>query len=92
MIYVLSKCPPRSLSLLVKLTATTSLTSVTTLALLDSGATGMFVSCEFVQKHDLETIPLPQPIPVHNVDGTPNENGSIMEDVEALLTFGQHME
>src|SRR5258708_18492472 len=38
------------------------LTSISMSALLDSGATGMFINWSFVQKHQLETTPLPQPI------------------------------
>ncbi|KAF8341979.1 uncharacterized protein EI90DRAFT_2831196, partial [Cantharellus anzutake] len=76
------------LNLTVKLTALTSLTSVSISALLDSGATRNFISPEFIQKHNLETTP----IPVHNVNGTPNENGAITEELEALLTFGWHTE
>ncbi|KAF8310226.1 uncharacterized protein EI90DRAFT_3139841 [Cantharellus anzutake] len=57
-IYVLSKQPPRSLNLAVKLTTLTSLATVSVSALLDSGATGNFVSPEFVRKHGLETTPL----------------------------------
>ena len=87
-IYVLSNHSPRSLNLTVKLTTLTSLASVSVSALLDSGATGIFVSPEFVRRHKLETTPLPRPIPVRNVDGTPNENGAITEELEALLTFG----
>src|SRR5258707_6439738 len=52
----------------------------------------MFVNRAFAQKHKLETHPLPNPVPVHNVDGTPNENGSITEEVEVILWYGQHME
>src|SRR5258707_439771 len=52
----------------------------------------MFVNRAFAQKHKLETSPLPNPVPVHNVDGTPNKNGSIMEEVEVILRYGQHME
>src|SRR5260221_5562042 len=52
----------------------------------------MFVNRAFAQKHKLETCPLPNPVPVHNVDGTSNENGSIMEEVEVILQYGQHME
>src|SRR5260221_5135815 len=76
----------------VELRTTTSLCSISTSALLDSGATGMFVNRAFAQKHKLETRPLPNPVPVHNVDGTPNENGSITEEVEVILWYGQHME
>jgi len=56
-------------------------------ALLDSGTTGMFINCTFVQKHKLETQPLPNPVPVHNVNGAPNENGSIMEEVKVIQSF-----
>ena len=52
----------------------------------------MFVNQAFAQKHKLETCPLPNPVPVHNIDGTPNENGSITEEVEVILQYGQHTE
>src|SRR5258708_1115366 len=52
----------------------------------------MFVNRAFAQKDKLETCPLPNPVPVHNVDGTPNKNGSIMEEVKVILQYGQHME
>ena len=52
----------------------------------------MFISQDFVRRHSLETTPLPGPIPVHNVDGTPKENGFITEEVEALLRIGSHEE
>src|SRR5258708_5147192 len=52
----------------------------------------MFINQSFVQKHQLETIPLPQPVLVHNVDGSANENGSVMEEVHITLHFGGHSE
>ncbi len=90
-IYILSKSAC-TLNMSVELRTTTSLHSVSTSTLLDSGATGMFVNQAFAQKHKLETHPLPNPVPVHNVDGTPNENGSITEEVEVILWYGQHTE
>src|SRR5260221_2020093 len=89
-IYVPSKNSPHSLNIQVKLTSLTSLASVSMSALLDSGATGMFINRSFMQKHQLETTPLPQPILVCNVDGSPNENGSVMEEVHVTLRFGHH--
>src|SRR6266404_1262564 len=89
-IYVLSKNSPCSLNIQVELTSLTSLASVSTSMLLDSGATGMFINQSFMQKHQLETTPLPQPILVCNVDGSPNENGSVMEEVHVTLRFGRH--
>src|SRR5258708_7701961 len=79
-IYVLSKNSPCSLNIQVKLTSLTSLASISTSTLLDSGATGMFINQSFMQKHQLETTPLPQPVLVCNIDGSPNENGSVMEE------------
>src|SRR5258706_16083312 len=91
-IYVLSKNSPCSLNIQVELTSLTSLTSVSTSVLLDSGATGMFINQSFVQKHQLETTPLPQPVLIHNIDGSPNENRSVMEEVHITLCFGCHSE
>src|SRR6266481_9007587 len=61
-IYVLSKNSPCSLNIQVELTSLTLLASISTSVLLDSGATGMFINWSFVQKHQLETTPLPQPV------------------------------
>src|SRR5258708_5489169 len=91
-IYILLKNSPHSLNIQVKLTSLTSLTSVSTSALLDSRATSMFINQSFVQKHQLETTPLPQPVLVHNVDGSANENRSVMEEVHVTLCFRCHSE
>src|SRR5258707_1666335 len=90
--YILLKTSPHSLTLQVELTPPTSLTSITTSTLLDSGATGMFINQDFMWRHWLETTPLPQPVLLRNVDGSTNEHGSIMEEVHALLCFRQHSE
>src|SRR5258707_13173591 len=87
-IYILSKNSPRSLNIQVELTSLTSLASVSTSALLDSRATGMFINQSFMQKHQLETTLLPQPILMRNVNSSPNENGSVTEEVHITLHFG----
>src|SRR5258708_6150985 len=89
-IYVLSKNSPHSLNIQVELTSLTSLASVSTSTLLDSGATGMFINRSFMQKHQLETTPLPQPVLICNIDSSLNENGSVMEEVHVTLCFGCH--
>src|SRR3979490_2479193 len=61
-------------------------------ALLDSGATGMFIDIEFVWAKRLKTRRLPRAIPVYNIDGTPNEAGSIKEEVDLICTYGNHTE
>src|SRR5258706_4796057 len=91
-IYVLSKNSPCSLNIQVKLTSLTSLASISTSVLLDSRATGMFINQSFMQKHQLETTPLPQPVLVCNIDSSPNENGSVMEEVHVTLHFRCHSE
>src|SRR5260370_9765212 len=91
-IYVLSKNSPRSLNIQVELTSLTSLASISMSMLLDSRATGMFINWSFMQKHQLETTLLPQPVLMHNIDGSPNENGSVMEEVHITLCFRHHSE
>ena len=46
-------------------------------ALLDSGAEGIIVDQNFATKHDLTLRTLVRPIPVRNVDGTPNSKGPV---------------
>src|SRR5258706_15280671 len=91
-IYVLSKNSPCSLNIQVELTSLTSLASVSMSMLLDSRATGMFINRSFMQKHQLETTPLPQPVLVCNVNSSLNENRSVMEEVHVTLRFGCHSE
>ena len=64
----------------------------TVTVLLDNGATGMFINQEFVRHNNLETCPLPEAIPVYNVDGATNRNGSIHKVYEAILEIGTHSE
>jgi hypothetical protein len=61
-------------------------------ALLDSGATGLFIDQSFVKYHNLNTRKLQRAVPVYNVDGTLNKNGSIQEEVDLTLIFENHTE
>jgi Zinc knuckle./Retroviral aspartyl protease. len=61
-------------------------------ALLDCGATGLFIDTGYVEKHRLNTRTLTRPIPVNNVDGTPNEAGPITEIVNLILRYQDHSE
>jgi len=47
--------------------------TVETLALIDSGAGGKFIDQNFAKNSGFETHKLEHPIPVYNVDGTPNK-------------------
>src|SRR5882724_10657497 len=59
-------------------------------ALIDSGATSMFIDIEFVRSKNIQTHRLPRAIPVYNVDGTPNEAGHITEVVDLIVQYKDH--
>jgi len=61
-------------------------------ALVDCGATGLFIDREYVKSNRLPTKKLSRPIPVFNVDGTANEAGSISEVVELIICYEKHSE
>ena len=61
-------------------------------AMVDTGAMGDFIDQDFVQNAKLPTRKLLQLIPVYNVDGTPNEAGSIHEVVDMIMTYSGHSE
>jgi len=61
-------------------------------ALLDSGATGNFIDRDFVRMKGINTRSISRPIPVYNVDGSPNEAGQISEVVDVVLHYKTHSE
>src|SRR5262245_65906570 len=63
-----------------------------TQALLDCGATGLFISKDYAKKEQIETKKLSTPIPVRNVDGTLNEAGPIAEVADVILRYKGHSE
>ena len=82
----------RSLTLKVELVTTDTGEVKSVWALLDSGATGMFIDREYVKANRLSTQTLSSPIPVRNIDRTPNEAGSVTEVVELVLRYKNHSE
>jgi len=60
--------------------------------LLDSGATGLFMSKKCTEKAGFKLIKLGRPIIVRNIDGTGNSRGSITHKVEVNLYFKGHVE
>jgi len=61
-------------------------------ALLDSGATGNFIDKDFVRVKSISTRNISRPIPVFNVDGSPNEARQISEVVNVVLRYKTHSE
>lgn len=61
---------------------------VKTSALIDSGAGGEFVSEQFVKQNNLHVTELNKPVPVFNVDGTPNHCGAITQSIWLDIRIG----
>jgi len=65
---------------------------VTVKALLDSGATGMFVDRKLMEKHGFRMEKLDRPSKVTNVNGTDNIRESITHKIECNIYYRGHVE
>src|SRR3979490_571391 len=63
---------------------------ISTNGLVDSGAEGMFLDSTWVHANNINTKKLRTPIPVYNIDGTPNESGAISEVADVSLRDNGH--
>ena len=61
-------------------------------AMVDSGATSLFIDRKFVNQHKMLLEPLEQLIMLYNIDGSLNKAGSITHKVQLLLKVGQDEE
>ena len=61
-------------------------------ALLDSGATGMFMDKRTAARHGFTLQKLERPTIVRNVDGTNNSRGAIIHQIEANVYYKGHVE
>ena len=61
-------------------------------ALLNSGATGLFMSKKCAERGGFKLMKLEKPIVVKNVDSTGNSGGTILHEVEVNLYFKGHVE
>ena len=61
-------------------------------ALLDSGATGMFMDKKFAEGNNISMRLLDRPIRVYNVDGTLNHGGSITHEATLMMSHKGHKE
>jgi len=82
----------RGTSIILPIEVTTTDTSevYSIKALLDSRAMGNFIDQDFVQTKGINTWSISRPIPVYNVDGSPNEAGQISEVVDVVLCYKTH--
>ena len=65
---------------------------ITVKALLDSGATGMFIDRKMAAKYRFRLQKLERPVVVRNVDGTNNSTGAIIHQVEVNVYYRSHVE
>ena len=63
--------------------------TIETNILIDSGAGGLFIDKSFTRQSKLPLLPISHPIPVFNVDGTPNVNGTITHKVTDDLVIAR---
>ena len=79
--YIISAAEGKVASLRLKVEIETTDTAEKKIitSLVDSGATGEFIDWNYAKSCQFKLIKLTQPIPVYNVDGSPNEAGSITE-------------
>jgi len=61
-------------------------------ALLDSGATGMFMDRKMVAKHRFRLQKLKRPVTIRNIDRTNNSIGAITYQVEINMYYKSHVE
>src|SRR3981189_3149820 len=91
--YVVSAIPSvNSLDLKAEIETLDSGILISTNGLVDSGAEGMFLDSTWVHTNNINTKKLCTPIPVYNINGTPNESGAISEVADVSLRYNGHSE
>ena len=83
---------PQSLVIKVEIQTMDTAEVKTGPALVDSGSTSSLMSQSYVEHNRLNTWKLAWPVPVHNVDGSLNEDGSITQIVDVILCVDGHSE
>ena len=56
--------------------------------MVDSGASTLFINKRFIEANNIRTRKLKEPIPVYNIDGTLNKNGSISHVAVLNMSLG----
>jgi len=91
--YILAATPSErlfNLDIAIQTTYTSEVHTVS--ALLNLGATGLFIDPEFMWLNHLTMQLLARAIPVYNVDGTPNEQRAIRNVIDVVLWYQDHTE
>jgi len=91
--YTVAATPgPNSLHLPLEIESTNNTLKLSLEALVDCGVTSNFINSEYVLANRIPVPSLSQPSPVYNVDGSPNEAGSIREVADVILRYKGHSE
>jgi hypothetical protein len=91
--YVVAASPgPMSLTVDVEIESMDTAVKRCTQALIDCGATGCFIDIKWAKLNNIPTCLLTKPIPVYNVDGTPNNAGMITDIADIILRDENHSE
>ena len=64
--------------------------SITIPALVDSGTSHVFMSRQFAEQMNMRLLPFPEPIPLYNVDGSMNKEGSVTHYAVLRMTIEGH--
>ena len=83
---------PNSFKLVVEIETTDTAEKKSITALVDCREMGKFIDRQYAKSCQFNLIKLTQPIPVYNVDGSPNKAGLITEAVSLLLCYKNHSE
>ena len=89
---ILATGESNSLKLKVELETTDTLERKSVNSLVDSGATGEFIDHDYAKSCQFNLLKLTCLILVYNIDGSPNEAGSITEAVSLILRYKNHSE
>ena len=92
LVIVSTEDDPRSLKLKVSIETTNTAEVKSIKSPVDSDTTGNFIDWEYICSHCLTTCQLSKPVPVFNVDRTPNDASSIIEVVDLILWYQDHSE
>jgi hypothetical protein len=91
--FVIASTPStNSLDISIEVETTDTNVKHATKALVDCGATGLFMDTQWAQDNNITTCSLTHPIPVYNVDGSSNETGPITEVADVILCYANHTE
>jgi hypothetical protein len=91
--YIVTSTPSaNSLGIDIEIETTDTGIKRCTRSLVDCGATGLFMDTEWACANNVTTCTLTRPIPVYNVNGTPNEGGAIREIADVILQYNGHAE